>query len=260
MREPFHWIIIRDIPGKSWTPRSQQDEEMEEQKYEEQVAGLSAGCFVLDCSSLYENPRTKMKEISRNEVHRLKRFAAVTKRGNAPLLVIAASSKDHSTSSSKKLIEKAFREAGVPSPALIMRVDDALARFSSAAASGGEESTMEKKDAAFIEKINRELENQIKRCGKAFTGIPNRVETSLAEVLEHEFAPVATDFERKVLADSSNARDAGENPPSLTDFKIVVDCFNEAIDNVKRKIREACEEDNDFWPYVELSGAYANEE
>ena len=260
MREPFHWIIIRDIPGKSWTPRSQQDEEMEEQKYEEQVAGLSAGCFVLDCSSLYENPRTKMKEISRNEVHRLKRFAAVTKRGNAPLLVIAASSKDHSTSSSKKLIEKAFREAGVPSSALIMRVDDALARFSSAAASGGEESTMEKKDAAFIEKINRELENQIKRCGKAFTGIPNRVETSLAEVLEHEFAPVATDFERKVLADSSNARDAGENPPSLTDFKIVVDCFNEAIDNVKRKIREACEEDNDFWPYVELSGAYANEE
>ena len=125
MREPFHWIIIRDIPGKSWTPRSQQDEEMEEQKYEEQVAGLSAGCFVLDCSSLYENPRTKMKEMSRNEVHRLKRFA-VTKRGNAPLLVIAASSKDHSTSSSKKLIEKAFREAGVPSSALIMRVDDAL--------------------------------------------------------------------------------------------------------------------------------------
>ena len=104
---------------------------MEEQKYEEQVAGLSAGCFVLDCSSLYENPRTKMKEMSRNEVHRLKRFAAVTKRGNAPLLVIAASSKDHSTSSSKKLIEKAFREAGVPSSALIMRVDDAFARFSS---------------------------------------------------------------------------------------------------------------------------------
>jgi len=214
---------------------------------------------VLDCSSLYENPRTKMKEISRNEVHRLRRFAAVTKRGNAPLLVIAASRKDHSSSSSKKLIEKAFREARVPSSALIMRVDDAFARFSSAAASEAEESAMEKKDALFIEKINRELENQIKRCGKAFTGIPNRIETSLAEVLEQEFAPVATDFERKVLADSSNTQDARENI-SLMDFKVVVESFNEALDNVKEKVREACEEDNDFWPYVELSSAYANKE
>ena len=43
----------------------------------------------------------------------------------------------------------------------------------------------------------------------------------------------------------------GENL-SLTDFKIVVDCFNKAIDNVMDKIR-LCEEDEDFWPYVELS-------
>ena len=257
MREPFHWVIIKDVPGKSWTPRSQQDEEIEVQNYKEQVAGLSAGCFVLDCSSLYENPRTKMKEISRNEVHRLKRFAAVTKRGNAPLLVIAASSKDYDTHSSKKLIEKAFREAGLPSSTLIMRVDDAFVRFSSVA-SGGEESMMKKKDASFIEKIDRELENQVKRCGKAFTGVPHRVETSIVDMLENEYAPVATDFERKVLADSSNGQDVGENL-SLTDFKIVVECFNKAIDNVKDKIR-LCEEDEDFWPYVELSSAYTNKE
>ena len=94
---------------------------------------------------------------------------------------------------------------------------------------------MEKKDAAFIEKINRELENQIKRCGKAFTGIPNRVETSLAEVLEHEFAPRRDRFRTKSIGRFFKRRRRLGESSSLTDFKIVVDCFNEAIDNVKRK-------------------------
>ena len=128
---------------------------------------------------------------------RLKRFAAVTKRGNAPLLVIAASSKDYDTHSSKKLIEKAFRQAGLPSSTLIMRVDDAFALFLGGIGRRGVYDG--KKDASFIEKIDCELENQVKRCGNAFTGVPHRVETSIADMLEKEYA-VATDFERKVLS------------------------------------------------------------
>ena len=115
MHEPFHWVIVKDVPGNTWTPSqrnsSRMQDEIHEKKYEEGIAGLSAGFFVLDCSSLFENPRTKVKEISRNEVHRLKQFASVVKHANAPLLVVAASSKDENVNSSQKLIEKAFRDA-----------------------------------------------------------------------------------------------------------------------------------------------------
>ena len=98
-----------------------------------------------------------MKEISK--VMPIETVAAVTKRGNAPLLVIAASSKDYDTHSSKKLIEKAFRQTGLPSSTLIMRVDDAFARFPGGI--GRKESMMEKRRIV-REKIDCELENQVK--------------------------------------------------------------------------------------------------
>ena len=260
MHEPFHWVIVKDVPGNTWTPSqrnsSRMQDEIHEKKYEEGIAGLSAGFFVLDCSSLFENPRTKGKEISRNEVHRLKQFASVVKHANAPLLVVAASSKDENVNSSQKLIEKAFRDADVPPTAFIMRIDNAFARFS-LAASEEISSIDEKRHASFIEKIDLELENQVIRCGNSFAGVPNRVETSLAEALELEFSPVQTDFERKIFLNGKNADDDGQYL-SMIDFKIVIDSFNEAVDNIKEKIILACDEDCDYWPFIELSNAYLN--